>query len=301
MTFDFFDPAMSMVQPDPSGIGIPSMPEVVMLSDVDILQADPRSFEETFANAMAEVEATILPSLDRLFVSPMEGDGAVDDGEGGVIITGPVRLVRFVTVYVDGGGGGGGGGGGTGAGGAGSEVEVPPWTDPQQPTRNACANPAIRIDVSGTNVTITGVIRFEGAGADVGTVNQLLTSLNSTWSGPFNSYTVSTNMTIGTGGLVANVSGLSQGQPSTLGLAGSVINTFTLNEVEEIDAKFTLNSFAHEFGHTLGLMDLYDTRGTKGWAPGYEPNVMSSSASLPNWQNIRDLIAKKAKGCSTST
>jgi hypothetical protein len=96
-------------------------------------------------------------------------------------------------------------------------------------------------------------------------------------------------MTMAPGGIVANVSAMTLGQPFTLGLGGSYIQTFTLDGARPGDVEFTLNSFAHEFGHVLGL-DLYDTGGSMGRAPGYENNIMANSSVGPNWQNFRDLI-----------
>lgn len=82
------------------------------------------------------------------------------------------------------------------------------------------------------------------------------------------------------------------GQPSTLGVGGSVINAFTLEGRTEIESRFTLNSFAHEFGHTLGLINLYDEI-TFAMAPGYENNIMNNEHVLPTWENIRDIPAHR--------
>lgn len=161
-----------------------------------------------------------------------------------------------------------------------------------------CANPTIKISVSGNTVTITGNISFEGAGAGTHTDGKLLSHLNNTWSGPFGDYFVTTNMTMGTGGLIANVDASPIGQPSTNGLGGSTIQTFTLEGRNDTQFKYTLDSFAHEFGHTLGLMDLYDTKGTKGQHPDYGISIMGVSSVRPSAQNIRDILEKLAAGCS---
>lgn len=95
-------------------------------------------------------------------------------------------------------------------------------------------------------------------------------------------------------GLIANVDASPIGQPYTNYLGGSIIQTFTLEGRTDTQAEFTLDSFAHEFGHTLGLMDLYDTQGTKGRHPDYESNIMGISSVRPNWQNIRDLLETAA-------
>lgn len=175
-----------------------------------------------------------------------------------------------------------------GGGGSGSQ-----WSDPNQPTQNECANSGITITVSGNTITITGQINFEGPGADQNTNNQLLAALNQTWTGPFGSHTVITNMTMGAGGLTANVSGSTVGQPYTSQLGGSYIQTFTLNGASVFGAEFTMDSFAHEFGHTLGLMDLYDWR-TGERASGYDNNIMGNSSVPPTAQNIQDLLDKLA-------
>ena len=184
-----------------------------------------------------------------------------------------------------------------GDGGETSDPPPPPftWTDPLQPTENACANESIKITVDGNNVTITATISFVGAGADAATNAQLVNAVSSKWTGNFGPYSVTTNITMGSGGSTANVSDSPFGQPYIDRLGGTNIQTFTLQGVEF--SHFTLDSFAHEFGHALGLMDFYDTRGNKGRHPDYDNNIMGNSAAPPNWQNIRDLIAKRAKGC----
>jgi hypothetical protein len=161
------------------------------------------------------------------------------------------------------------------------------WSDPTQPKENVPANPLITIVVVGNTMYISGKIAFEGPGAGAHTDGRLLNALNATWTRTVGQYTVITNMTLGEGGIVAKVAE-TLGNQTTLGLGGSVINTRTLDGVSAEVAAYHESKFAHEFGHVLGLMDLYGWQVSEN-APGYDSGVMGGALGPPTEQTIRDL------------
>lgn len=173
--------------------------------------------------------------------------------------------------------------------------DVPQWTNPDQPTQNVDPSPALTITVNGNTITITGSMSFDGPGATFNAGTQYVNAINTTWTGQFGSYNVSTNISINSGGITAHLSESHLGgQRAELG--GDEIWAPTLNGTDPNSDAYNMKKFAHEFGHILGLINLYDET-TSARASNYENNIMNSEHALPNWQNIRDLLKELASGC----
>lgn len=131
MSFDFFDPAMLLTQADTFKMVDVSPPDVLVLLDIRAVDEPSPSFDELFAYSGAGGQAMTLAYDDPRILMPMDGEGSVDDGSGGVIITGPSKD-PYLGHEHDGtgtgsgtGGEGTGGSGGGGSGGSGSGYAEP--------------------------------------------------------------------------------------------------------------------------------------------------------------------------------